>query len=167
MCVGDAHLRLCLRSPVVGHGRERVVLDVRRALAPVEDDVRGEMHEPRAHSRCSTSDGLGPHDRDLAGIRPVLQVRGVDDYLGANTSQKLIDGDGVTDFDPLGRRGRNAPDELGAEVAGRAGDVHAHALARRLRKCRTTSTIAVTPRATTNARISPFQGSSSNDLPPM
>ena len=131
MRAGDARLRLCLRAPVVGHGREWVVLDIRRALAPVEDDVRGEMHEPRTHGRRLTCDVFGTVDRDLVRAGSVLQVRRVDHDFGAQAPEQLFDRGGVTDFDPLGRRSGHAPDELGAEIAGRAGDVQLHALERR------------------------------------
>ena len=92
----------------------------------------------------------------------------MDHRLRANAPEKLLDRGGVPDLDPLGRRSRRAPDELRAEVAGRAGDVELHAwAARRWRMYRITSTNPVTARANTKARMSPFHGCSSNDLPPM
>ncbi len=124
------------------------------------------MHEPRAHRRSRPGHILGTVDRDLVRARSVLQVGRVDHGLRANAPEKLLDCDGITDLDPFGRRIRHAPDELRAEVAGRAGDVQLHAWERRERMCRTSSTVPVTARATTNARMSPFHGCSSNVLPP-
>ena len=51
MSLGDPALRLGLRAPVLGHRRRLVRLDVGRALAPVEDDVRRDVNEPRADLR--------------------------------------------------------------------------------------------------------------------
>ena len=123
--VGERHadLRLGLRVAVLRQRRERILLDVRRSLAPVEDDVGREVDEPGADRGGRTRDVLGA---DRVDVVLVLPVGGVDDDVRAQPPEELGDGAGVAHLDPLRGRVRAEADELGAEVAGRAGDVQLH-----------------------------------------
>ena len=116
----DARFGFRLRASVVRHGRERIVLDVRLALPAVEDDVGGEVDEPRADRRGGARDVLRALDVDA---RVLLAVRRVDHDLRPQPLEEVAHRVGVADLDPFGGRVGPQPDELGAEVAGRAGDV--------------------------------------------
>ena len=130
-------LGLRLGAPVLGARRRDVGLDVRSALAAVEDDVGREVDEPRADRRGRAGDVLGAVDHDLAGTLPVLAVGGVDHDVGPEPPEQLGTASRVADLDPLPGRAGREPEQLRAEEPGRAGDVDPHGSgARRLaRRC--------------------------------
>ena len=123
----DPALGVGLRAAVRRHWRGRILLDVRRALAAVEDDVGRQVHEPRADRRSGPGDVLGAVDRDLAGVGTVLAVGGVDDDVGPHALEERPHRAGVADLDALGRGVRPQANERGAEIPRRTGDVKAHA----------------------------------------
>ena len=119
----NARLGLRLRAPVLGDRARRVVLDVRHPLPPVEDHIRREMDEPRAHLARRTRNVLGAIDRRLPRPVAVLPVRGVDHDPRPEPAQQRTHCNGVSDIDTLACRARRLAKQLGAEIAGCARDL--------------------------------------------
>ena len=138
----DEALGLELRRAVV-HDRPRLrVLCVGRALLAVEDEVGGEMDESSARAVGRGGNRVAAADDRLRQRRAALHVRRVDDDLRAMSHQDTLDRSGVAhvELDGVAVRRRRPelrrdhveaaldglPADLGAEVAGPAGDEELH-----------------------------------------
>ena len=134
----DEPLRFELRLPVRGDRPRLRVLAVRRAVLAVEDEVGREVDEPRAHAVGGERDvPRRAHDVPCE-VLVRLAVRGVDDDVRAVLQEDAMHGIVVAEVEVHGaavRRGRaqlrrehveaavdRLPADLGAEIAGAAGD---------------------------------------------